>query len=57
MSKHETWRTRAYWGNIGGLLIEEFIAVKGDNNQGKRLIDVIILLNEKPKYIIKKLTI
>ena len=46
MSKHETWRTRKYWQSVGGLLIEEFIAVKGTKNKGKRLIDGLIVLNE-----------
>ncbi|MDB4323501.1 type II toxin-antitoxin system RelE/ParE family toxin [Akkermansiaceae bacterium] len=32
MSRHETWRTRRYWRKVGGLLIEEFHAIKGDNS-------------------------
>ena len=47
MSLHETWRTREYWKTIGGLLIEEFVAVDGNSEQGKRTIDGIILLGEK----------
>jgi len=49
MSKHETWRTRQYWRQTGGLLIEEFQAVPADrpNNVARRLIDGIIVLNEK----------
>jgi hypothetical protein len=47
MSKHETWRTRLYWEKVGGLLIEEFIAVRGSKNQGRRPIDGLIVLNEK----------
>ena len=46
MSKHETWRTRKYWEQTGGLLIEEFIAVPGTKNQGRRPIDGLIVLNE-----------
>jgi hypothetical protein len=46
MSKHETWRTRKYWEQIGGLLIEEFVAVPGTKSQGIRLIDGLIVLNE-----------
>lgn len=46
MSKHETWRTRKYWQNVGGLLIEEFIAVEGNKNQGKRALDGLIVMNE-----------
>jgi hypothetical protein len=47
MSLHETWRTRMYWGTIGGLLIEEFVAVDGNKDQGRRPIDGIIVLGEK----------
>jgi hypothetical protein len=46
MSKHETWRTRKYWEQVGGLLIEEFLAVSGDKEKGSRLIDGVIVLNE-----------
>jgi len=47
MSLHETWRTREYWKTIGGLLIEEFVAVDGNSEQGRRTIDGIIVLGEK----------
>lgn len=47
MSKHETWRTRKYWESVGGLLIEEFVAVRRSKNQGQRLIDGVIILGEK----------
>ena len=48
MSKHETWRTRQYWQSVGGLLIEEFLAIPLDreNGTGKRIIDGIIVLGE-----------
>lgn len=48
MSKHETWRTRKYWDGVGGLLIEEFLAIRkdGDKNIAQRLIDGIIVLGE-----------
>lgn len=48
MSKHETWRTRKFWSNQGGLLIEEFHAISSDSkrNIGKRVIDGIIVLGE-----------
>ena len=46
MSKHETWRTRIYWNRVGGLLIEEFLAVQGTSNQGRRTIDGVLVLNE-----------
>lgn len=49
MSKHETWRTRQYWETIGGLLIEEFVAVKAGRGQGKRPIDGIIVLGEETR--------
>ncbi|MGH2575974.1 MAG: hypothetical protein ACRDFC_09780, partial [Ignavibacteria bacterium] len=49
MSRHETWRTRKYWEKVGGLLIEEFIAVNRGKDQGKRLIDGIIVLGEPNK--------
>ena len=47
MSKHETWRTRMYWESVGGLLIEEFIAVKGTKEQGRRPVDGLIVLGEE----------
>ena len=52
MSKHESWRTRLYWESVGGLLIEEFTAVKLDrsSNIGKRQLDGLIVLGE-PKRL------
>ena len=52
MSKHETWRTRKYWEQSGGLLIEEFLAIKSNKakSTAKRLIDGVIVLGE-PKNI------
>ena len=49
MSKHETWRTKLYWESVGGLLIEEFMSVKGNKDQGKRPVDGLIVLGEKTK--------
>ena len=51
MSKHETWRTRQYWDSVGGLLIEEFRAVKESKNpsQENRYMDAVIVLNEPKK--------
>ena len=48
MSKNETWRTRKYWSSVGGLLIEEFHAIRSDvpNNISKRAIDGVIVLGE-----------
>ena len=53
MSKHETWRTRKYWESIGGLLIEEFVAINPSPDQGIRIIDGIIVLGQ-PKQIHEK---
>ena len=47
MSKHETWRTKLYWESVGGLLIEEFMSVKGNKDQGKRPVDGLIVIGEK----------
>ena len=47
MSKHETWRTKLYWESVGGLLIEEFMSVKGNKDQGKIPVDGLIVLGEK----------
>ncbi|MDA1369853.1 MAG: hypothetical protein O2971_03700 [Proteobacteria bacterium] len=49
MSKHESWRTRAYWEKVGGLLIEEFQAVSANSggNVARRLIDGLIVLGEE----------
>lgn len=49
MSKHETWRTRLYWQKVGGLLVEEFIAVPRTKDQGPRYIDGVIVLGEEKK--------
>jgi hypothetical protein len=49
MSRYETWRTRKYWEKVGGLLIEEFVAVKKGSKNGVRLIDGVIVLNEPTK--------
>ena len=52
MKDHETWRTRQYWDSVGGLLIEEFRAVKESKtpSQENRYMDAVIVLNE-PKNI------
>ena len=49
MSRHESWRTIKYWETIGGLLIEEYLAIPAskDKTVGKRLIDGIIVLGEE----------
>ena len=49
MSKKETWRTRFYWQIVGGILIEEFHAIKFDSAAGiaRRLIDGVIIVGEE----------
>jgi hypothetical protein len=49
MSKHESWRTRKYWSSTGGLLIEEFLAVRTTKENGRRSIDGVIVLNEETR--------
>lgn len=43
MSKLETPMIVAYWERVGGTLIEEFLAVRGAPDRGRRLIDAVIL--------------
>jgi hypothetical protein len=43
MSKYETPMTRWYWQQIGGTLIEEFVAVKGTSKCGVRVLDGVII--------------
>ena len=45
MSLRETPLTRRYWRAIGGTLVEEFSAVRRTKEQGRRLIDGIVILN------------
>lgn len=47
MSKHENWRIRKYWEQVGGLLIEEFQAVAKKKNIQRRTIDGIIIRGEE----------
>ena len=46
MSKLETPMTRWYWQQVGGTLIEEFIAVAGTATCGRRVLDGVILLDD-----------
>ena len=46
MPHHETWRTRKYWQSVGGLLIEEFMAVRPGKNHSRRVLDGVIVLGE-----------
>ena len=50
MSKKETPLTRWYWNQVGGLLIEEFLAVKKSKDRGYRRLDGLIVLGE-PKSL------
>lgn len=43
MSKKETPMTRWYWQQVGGTLIEEFIAVKRSASCGQRSLDGVIV--------------
>jgi len=43
MSKRETPLTRRFWSEVGGILIEEFMAVSAGKRQGRRLIDGLII--------------
>ena len=45
MSKRETPLTRRYWQEIGGTLIEEFPAGRRGPNQGRRLLDGVVILD------------
>jgi len=47
MSKLETPLTRKYWRSVGGTLIEEFPAVTGSKDRGRRLIDGVIIVGGK----------
>lgn len=49
MSKLETPLTRKYWRSVGGTLIEEFPAVTGSTDRGRRLIDGVIIVGEKTR--------
>jgi len=43
MSKRETILVEKFWKETGGTLIEEFLAVRGTRDQGRRLIDGVII--------------
>ena len=51
MSKLETPMTILFWHQVGGLLIEEFVAVRRTASQGQRLIDAVIVLGEKKRRL------
>lgn len=54
MSKNETPMLRQFWQQVGGILIQEYMAVKKTPTCGKRLIDGIILPNAKTNEILGK---
>jgi RNA polymerase subunit RPABC4/transcription elongation factor Spt4 len=45
MSLLETPMTRWYWQQVGGTLIEEFVAVRGSRTCGRRWLDGVIVLD------------
>ncbi|GAP94707.1 hypothetical protein [Leptolyngbya sp. NIES-2104] len=47
MSKHETPMTRWYWQQVGGTLIEEFVAVQPSPTCGRRALDGVIVQGEE----------
>ena len=49
MSKHETPMLLEYWKQTGGVLIEEFHAVKRTSTNSQRYIDGIIILGEETR--------
>jgi hypothetical protein len=51
MSKLETPLTRWYWEQIGGLLVEEFVIVKGSKGVGARRLDGLIVLGEATERV------
>ena len=40
-----------FWHQVGGLLIEEFVAARRTASQGQRLIDAVIVLGEKKRRL------
>jgi hypothetical protein len=47
MIKHEIPMTRWYWKQVGGTLVEEFIAVHRGADHERRVLDAIILPSEE----------
>ena len=54
MSTHETPMVRWYWDQVGGTLIEDFIAVKREGDRGQRLLDAVILHDGKHRIVRSK---
>ncbi len=51
MSKLETPMTLWFWQQVGGLLIQVFVAVRRTASQGQRLIDAVIVLGEMQRRL------
>ena len=49
MSLRETSMTVWYWEQVGGILIEEFMAVPRGTDHGQRLLDAVIVLGEEKR--------
>jgi hypothetical protein len=49
MSKCETPMTRKYWEDVGGILIEEFPAVRASAKAGPRHMDGVIVLGPEKR--------
>jgi hypothetical protein len=45
MTRHETRMTSWYWDQVGGLLKENFVAVKRAPGAGRRVLDALIILD------------
>ena len=51
MSKLETPLIHKYWKQVGGTLVEEFLVVEGSKDNGRRVIDAIIIPNAENKIL------
>jgi len=51
MSKLETPLIHKYWSQVGGTLVEEFLAVRPSKDKGKRVIDAIIIPDGDKKIL------
>jgi len=51
MSLHETPLLRRYWEKVGGILIEEFPAVRRSSDRGPRFIDGVIIRSPERRAV------
>lgn len=51
MSKLETPMIEEYWRQVGGTLVEEFLAVKRTHTNSQRLIDAVIIENGESQRV------